>query len=337
MPFALAELALAVRRRRIGWAVLGVMVVPPLAAVPFLLELMKTYRTVVVNSGAIYFPSHVSSVTRFYEFLLNPAISVINISLLVILIARTYDRDRSDTGQAEPGILDDTLFLALSFLALPVLSVALAILTKGPFIERYSLSAVIGVALILGLGTASLGRYRKWLSFSIAVVVACSFLMDTGRLLKKRRGGLGEVLIEPSTSFLISTTPGAPLDGHDLLLTNPEQTLPIVLLSGLDYTYLFEYLPHSLRPRLWYIEIDKSDTLGQLARAARDWAHVPYNLSTEQEFRSAHSRFFVYGRPKTVFQYLGSRRNLEVHSIRTASGAVDDYMCAQVVFHETPQ
>jgi hypothetical protein len=217
-----------------------------------------------------------------------------------------------------------------------VLAVALAILTKGPFIERYSLSAIIGAALLIGLGTASLGRH-KWPPLSIAVVLACSLLIDTSRLLGKRRAGLGEILIEPSTEFLISTTPGKPLDGHDLLLANPEETLPIVFLSGLDYTYLFEYVPNSLRPRLWYVDLGKSDTLGQLARAARDWTHVPYNLSTEQEFCRAHSRFLVYGRPKMFFQYLASKKNLKIRAVRTAAGAVDDYVLAEVAFHESPQ
>ena len=118
MPFALAELVLAFRRRRIDWAVVAVMGVPALAAAPFLIELIKTYRTVVVNSGAIYFAPRFSSVARFYQFLLNPAISVIAISSLIILISRIYDRDRSDTGPAGPGFVDETLMLAVSLLSL---------------------------------------------------------------------------------------------------------------------------------------------------------------------------------------------------------------------------
>jgi len=326
IPIGLAELAFSLRRRRLDWAVFGAMIVAPVAAAPFLLALMRTYKTVVVNSGTNFFPPHFSSIARFYEFLLGPAASIIALSLLLILMARIYERDPSNARQPED-FLDGSVILALSFLALPVMAVGLAIVTKGPFIERYSLSAVIGAALIIGVGTSSLGR-RRWIAFSIAALLSCSFLLDTSRLWKRHHAGMGESLVEPSSSSPLNTTPGKPLDGYDLLLANPEQTLPVVLLSGLDYTYLNEYVPQWLQPRLWYVDQGKDDNLGQLARAVRDWCHLPYNVSSRQEFRSAHPQFLVYGRANMFALFLGSKdnKNLQVRSI----GAAGDYILAEV-------
>jgi hypothetical protein len=247
--------------------------------------------------------------------------------LLLILIARIYARTSPNLKQADE-FVDGTVILALSFLALPVLAVGLAIVTRGPFIERYSLSAVIGAALLIGVGTFSRGG-RQVVSLSLALLLSGSFLLDTSRLWKKHRAGVGESLVESSSSYLLNTTPDKPLDGHDLLLTNPQPVLPIVLLSGLDYIYLYEYVPQWLKARLWYIDRGKDDNLGQLTRAVRDWCHVPYNIANRQEFDNAHSHFLMYGPAKSFALFLGLKENktLQVRSIQTASG---DYILAEV-------
>jgi hypothetical protein len=290
---------------------------------------MKSYRVNVVGGGASFFPPHFSSVAHFYDFLLHPAISVMALCLALTLIARLYERDRSHAVHPESGFLDGNVVLAISFAALPIFAVGLAILTKGPFIQRYSISAVIGVALIAGLGSASFSRQR-WVPLSIAVILSCSFLMDTARLLKNRRVGLGETLIEPSTSLEMSTTPGNPLDGRALLLTSAEGTLPIVVLSSFDYPYFFEYGPKSLRPRLWYVAANEKDIHAKLARYARDWCNMKYNVSTKSEFFRSNQHFMVYGKPDMLVPFMILQKNIVATSIKPDG----DYVLAEVVVNE---
>jgi hypothetical protein len=327
LPIGMAELILGLRRRRLDWTVFGVISTVPLAIAPFLLGLMKSYRVNVVGGGISFFPPHLSSVAHFYDFLLHPAISVIALCLALTLIARLYERDRSHAVQhLESSFLDGNVVLAISFAALPVFAVALAILTKGPFIERYSVSAVIGVALIAGLGSASFSRQR-WVPLSIALILSCSFLMDTARLLKSWRVGLGELLIEPSSLLQMSTTPGNPLDGHELLLTNAEGTLPIIVLSSFDYPYFFEYVPKSLRPRLWYVDANDKDIHAKLARYARDWCNMKYNVSTKSEFLRSNQHFIVYGKPDMLVSFMILQKNIVASSIKPDG----DYVLAELV------
>jgi hypothetical protein len=328
LPIGMAELILGLRRRRLDWTVFAVIGMVPLAIAPSLLGLMKSYRVNVAGGGASFFPPHFSSVAHFYDFLLHPAISVIALCLALTLIARLYERDRSHAVHPESSFLDGNVVLAISFAALPVFAVTLAVLTKGPFIERYSVSAVIGVALIAGLGSASFSRQR-WVSLCIAAILSCSFLMDTARLLKSRLTGSGEILVESSTSLQMSTTPGEPLDGH-LLLATAEGTLPIVVLSSFDYPYFFEYGPKSLQPRLWYVAANEKDIHARLARCARDWCHMKYNVSTKPEFLRSNQHFMVYGKPDMLVSFMIFQNNIVASSIKSGG----DYVLAELVVNK---
>jgi hypothetical protein len=326
IPLGMAELLLTIRKRRLDWTVFAVLGAAPLVVIPSLLPLIKSFRENL--RGVNFFPPHVSSVAHFYDFLLHPAISVIVLYLAVVLVASLYQRDRSPAARLEPGFLDGIVILALSFTALPVFAVALAVLTKGPFIERYSLSAVMGVALLAGVGLSPFVRQR-WVSLSIAVVLSGSVLMDTARLWKTHQAGTGETLIEPSTSLRITTTPGNPLDGHNLL-QSAEGPLPILILDGMVYPYLFEYVSESLRQRLWYTDGSDTDVVAHLVRAARDRCNLKYNICTQAEFLKSNRHFLVYSR-LNMLSALSQLHNINILSVKSAG--VNGFSMTEIVIN----
>jgi hypothetical protein len=121
------------------------------------------------------------------------------------------------------------------------------------------------------------------------------------------------------------------MNGHGLLLTEAQGTLPIVVLFSLDYLYLFEYVPQSLRPLLWYVDVSDGDVNGKLARAAREWLHVKYNLATRREFIHPGAHFMIYGPPTMFGWFIAANEHVAVRSIKANAGPVGTYVLAEVV------
>ncbi len=324
-PLGTAELYRSVRRRRIGWSVFGVMAASGIVAVPFILPLVRTYRKVIVNAGIHYFPPRLSSVTEFYVFLLESAILAILGFIIILAFATVFRRELDqDSSIPREDSLGDSCDLAIgvSFMALPVFGVGMAFLTHGPFIDRYSLAAVIGVAVAVGLASASASRH-EWMPLCVACLVACILLIDTGRMVRHRVTGRGEVLEEPSSSLILGTTPGKPLDGHGALLANKENA-PIVFLSALEYSYVYEYAPPEFRQRLWYVAFKEPDTLALLIEGARDYCGVRYQFARKEEFLKANPRFLLYGRPQSFFSSFSLSDKLSMRSVDMIHDASSD-------------
>lgn len=324
IPLGLAELYRIVRTRRLEWGVFLSMAISGLVSAPILIFIVRVYRQVVDTAGRNFPPVTHATVFSFFQFLLEPATLVIVVCLVLFGVSQFFPRKTAPIlvdGNSSSVSYD--VALALSFLSLPLFAAAIAFVTKGPFVDRYFISTVIGVALLVAFGAARLDG-SKWVPLTIATILACSLVIDPLRVLKHRLAGVGEVLFEPSTLFRLSTTPGNPMAPHDALRAAERSPLPIVVMSSLDYAFLFEYALPQMRPRFWYVSPDATELIGRILRLERQWCGQTYNLDYTRNFLVGNRRLLLYGRPPELLAFLTLNNSVQVRSIVSRTDSSSD-------------
>lgn len=176
-------------------------------------------------------------------------------------------------------LLHEVVALVLTAAA-PVIMLVMARATGAPFVPRYTLIAVVGVAVGLPLLVRRLARRG-----SLAEVVL-----------------LG-VLAAPLVQAVSTTTrPGLPPDpfaGRPQLAAALQRSPPVVASGSLTYLQLWYYAPPGERSSLVYLadpdaalRITGSDTFDRGYLALARWTAVP--VQPYAGFLSAHPQFTVY-------------------------------------------
>jgi hypothetical protein len=239
VPIAAAEATRAASRRRLDRAV-------PAALVAGLLPLLL-FRPLI--DGARRFSHQFwtsydwsSSWTFFAWLLRTPAVppalptrvlvagtgTVVGVSLLVLAASRALRPTRSSPAAPE-------LAAALAFLALPLLAVALAETVTGAYTERYTLFAVLGLAILVPIALDRLGAWWRPLP---ALGVACLAAVCVRAAPYEYRDVSGDLARQRATLAF---------------LEHARRSLPIVLAQPHDMLELSHYAPPSLHRRLLYL------------------------------------------------------------------------------------
>ncbi len=297
-PFACAEIVRMAQTRRVRWGFWAALILPAVVALVVYVPLLRSYThaqtTTTFRTVAL---AGWSQVGHFFGSLWAPCMAIVA-AIFVILLFDFSDRRVTFA----TGVRDD-LILAASFLLMPVFGVVLGKLTHGPFFHRYFYTAVGGMAVALGIGTAALRNGRMRAALAIAALLAVSILVNTGRLAAARLRGQGERLGEESAGFRLETTPGKPLAMHSLL-TEDRSGLPIAVVNPFDYIYLAYYAPQ-LEQRLYSVAQSASDYtyfgFERLKQCCGVFAHEPV---TAADFAREHERYLVYGDGGTPDQIL---------------------------------
>jgi hypothetical protein len=319
-PFALLEVRQTIRYHRIRWNVWAALIIPALLALLLYVPLLYSYRKL---SSVTTF-SHIAvagwtQIFHYYVFLLEPCILILLACLLVFAGSGVLPRNgtKARFEFASPTVQD--LLTAIAFVTLPFFGVALGKIIKGPFFSRYFLSAVAGVCIVLGIG-AGMRAGQRWLAPALALVMFTGVAINLARLLQKRIHGQGEWLIEPSSLYLLSTTPGLPLAQHELLEAD-RSNLPVAVLSALDFVYLVHYAP-GLKGRLYFVAPSPDDfTYVGFQRFLR-YASIAFNQpATYEQFGQAHPVYLAYGDPSNFDQIsLLARMSSRIESIKVNGG-----------------
>ncbi len=218
IPFSIVEILQTLRSRRVNWQIWAALVAPSIIAVAVYIPLLRSYSSMLGGTSfTSIFPASVAQITSFYNFLLYPCIVLI-VCALAVIAAGKWIGSRSDAREVQrsaPTVQE--IVLAISFLALPVFGLLVAILVHSPFMARYFISAVAGVCILIGLGVGGRGRTR-WPAIVLAAVMACSVGWQFSALLWHRYHGKGEPLFEPSTGLFLETTPGNPVTSHQIAI-----------------------------------------------------------------------------------------------------------------------
>jgi hypothetical protein len=214
--------------------------------------------------------------------------------MLVLFALDIFGRPRAVDGRPYSTVLWD-LILGLAFLTLPFFGVALGKLVDGPFFSRYFLSSLAGACLIVGIG-AGLREGRKWIPVALVSLLLAGVAFKGFNLFRQRMHGTGEWLEEPSTHYLLDTTPGQPLAIHPLLTAEPVN-LPIAVLNPFDFIYLVHY-DQSLKSRLYLVATSRSEFVYSGFQRLLTCAPITFNPPlTIREFCRRHADYLVYGDP----------------------------------------
>jgi hypothetical protein len=294
IPFSIVELFRTVGSRRIDRQMWAALVVPSLIAFASYLPLLRSYRSQLgASSFSTIFPPSVGQISGFYNFLLAPCVVVMLCSAVLLAADRLIGVPATIQSPRSPHTTLE-LLLGVSFLGLPLFGLAVAVLVHTVFIDRYFISAVAGVSIVIASGLAARAR-TSWIAMTLAAVMACSLGWQFSALVWHRYHAKGESLQEPSSGLLLDTTPGHPIANHPLLVKASGGSLPIVVLQGLEFVYLSHYAP-DLRSRLYYVGTSVDDFSARGLRNFSRWCPTEFNpIREDKEFVQSFPHFLVYG------------------------------------------
>jgi hypothetical protein len=209
--------------------------------------------------------------------------------LLMVILDAFYKRAARENDTAAMAIPPQEMLLALAFLTVPFIGFIGCKLSHGPFLDRYFLSSVAGIAILLGFGLRRL-QGQSWgvnllagTMFLLMVLDAAAtvYLSSVNRLM----------LDEPSTRMALSTNPSDPMDLYESLST--DRGLDIMVVPSLDYLYFYRYAKPSVVSHLYFWAPPDDVNLGGYERLSR-WAHLDLKITTMNPFLQTHEKFLVY-------------------------------------------
>ncbi len=293
IPFWLAEAAYVVRQRQLRPLRWTVLTVPALLCAISFIPLLGSYRANVAHTEfSSSFAPHAAQLLGFYNYLAFPCFSILLLVLALLVIDGFRQKSKPEIRlPSNDGSLFGSITLAVAFLLVPCFGLAMALVTHGPFVPRYFLTAVIGLASVVTLALSS--SLQRWKTLTVAAVLSGMLLLDARRVLWHYHQGYGDAVTEQSSGFLIEES-GNPLVFYPLITGAPKD-LPIIVAAPLDFLYLVYYAP-SRTQQLFYLTNSKNELFYRLYSALRQWCRIDYNpVQTVSEFLPQHRSFLVYG------------------------------------------
>jgi hypothetical protein len=278
IPLGIAELVRSYDRRRVDWAIslaMGGALFPLLLFLP-LIEKARTYA-----KGFWALPSW-QSIPDTYSSLLMPAplllmFVLIFAGIVALVHVRRFDSRASANMSAIPG---HELAAALSYVAFPVIAVAVAMLVTGAFVPRYALPTVLGVSVLVAWTAARLLDGRALIGAVVLVLSCGGFAMLSARSF-------------PSTLEKVLG------QGYALVRSVAESDLPVVVADPHNFMRLSHYAPRDLSSRFVYLaDSERSfrhlghDTMDRGILDLRPWFHL--NIQESEPYKTAESRFLLY-------------------------------------------
>jgi len=239
VPFLVAELAEFADTRRIDWGRLLAMLGSVSGIVPsiVLMAVMKGFYNEALRAK-------MSALSMTYANHFGTAVPVF--AAVIILALLPEKKSGRTPGGAESVPLRE-MMLCIAFTLLPLLVFALARAAKAPFFDRYSVSAVLGVGILVVLLAA-----RR--ALTVTVLLGLMATLMSAEFVHFRSGNF---IKEPSTSITIGTTS----DSYDYLyswiLSQPG--LPVLLIDDLYFLPIIHYAPPNVAARLVHMGFPDGD------------------------------------------------------------------------------
>jgi hypothetical protein len=281
VPLLAGEIVRSKVRQRIDWAVLasfGGALVPLVAFAPLIAE-AKDYSTTFWAQPAW------DAAIRFYpDSLMDRALGVVVAVVAAIVILQLWhaSRSRRDIGERLPPVHE--LAALATFTLLPFFGVALGKLVTGAYTDRYTLSAIVGITILLALAV--------WSADGGVPVLGVSLLLVFGAFAGAR---IVDREADASLDADRQTHALAFLDRHG------RTGEPIAVASPHDFFELSHRGSPQSRPRLIYLSSPalarrylQTDAVELGVLGMKDIA--PLRVEPYRRFIASHSRFVVYGR-----------------------------------------
>jgi len=286
-PLAVGEAVRTLMRRRVDapvWAAFGLAVTPLVWHLP-LIRQAKTY------SNAFWSPPRWVNVPDFYSHLLTPMVLPLAAMLfLVAIYAMIFHDNARAPNQAAPFSPPvHEIAAACGFILIPFVCVILAKLATGAFTDRYALPAVIGLGVLVAFIAAKIFDNRVLMAMALVFCFGGWFLFTGAR-----------ALIDPSSKWSDPIVAGL-RNSIELLQSEPEQNLPIVVADPHTLVVFSHYAPPGITSRMVYLA-DPAIALKRLGHNSvergmvdliKPWFRM--NVTEYKSFIAGHPRFLLYG------------------------------------------
>jgi hypothetical protein len=286
VPLAAGEVARTIVRRRLDpsvWLAFAIATIPLWVFLP----LIQSGRAL---STTFWAKPRWFDMVSFYQLLLaRTASGAIFLFIGILLLLTIYAIVRSYLGaaprqMATSSIPVDDVVAALGYLSIPALAVLLGKVATGVFTDRYAISAVLGLAMIIPWGAYMILDRRATIGIALAAALFSWFVLKDG--IEPALKGHRELEDLHSTfEFLQAEAPG--------------QT-PLIIASPHLFFQFNHYAPPELASRFVYL-VDpaaslrylKADTAELGIQEFRRW--TPMSIQDFSSYVRAHPRFLLYG------------------------------------------
>jgi hypothetical protein len=242
IPLGLAELTRTWIRKRIDWPIWSVLLASPLVLLVFLTPIRLARSA---YAAGMFSKPHLSDIPRSYQSLLSISdLPLLGVAILCLVLAPRLSR--AVPGWTRPPLPDWVLAAGLSLL--PVFVVPGSYLT-GAFFDRYVLSYVAGVAILLVFALSHAARGDRFVAAVLALGLLGWFVFKNVPQIRAQASENGGLSTPVGQSF--RTAPWV----HEL----EGSQLPIAASGALFFMQLQYYAPEAVRPRVNYLADEKME------------------------------------------------------------------------------
>jgi len=287
LPFLLVE-AVRLVHRRIDLPTCVALAIPPFFVLRIYLRMTANYLH-GISSGGIHIHLY-EAVQQFLLTLFGPCLVLL--LLLIVLLSWRAPGNPVAGNAAGAQLTGDELLLALGLLLLPLIGVAIAKVTHGPFFDRYFLAASSAFAILLAQVVAAYGSRRmvpRVLLGSMLFLFVCDALIAAYCHLRHAS------LDIPSPGHLIffSPDPAHPFSRYASIAEN-HSSLDILVDGHPDYLFFQYYASPDLRRRLYFTTSSPEDPFFQGYGILNRWANTRLAVTTLGAYLPHHNDFLLY-------------------------------------------
>ena len=286
VPLAAGEVTRTIVRRRLDpsvWIAFAIATIPLLLFLP----LIQSGRALSATFWAK--PRWFAMVSFYQNLLALTASGAIFLFIAILSLLTLYAIVRPYLGAgprqtAASSIPLDEVVAALGYLSIPALAVLLGKVATGVFTDRYAISAVLGLAMIIPWGAYLILDRRATIGIALAAALFSWFVVKDG--------------IEPALAGRREL--GGLHDTFEFLRTRAPDHAPLIIASPHLFFQFNHYAPPELASRFVYL-VDpaasrryvKADTAELGILEFRRW--TPMSIQDYRSYVRAHPRFLLYG------------------------------------------
>lgn len=297
IPLLIGELTRSINRRRIDLPVCLTLLLASIACVALVpLAQVASLPEIGGNHGDVSFTSVDRALVRVsdsYKWHLEKTSLALTLAVIFIfthqsLSSRAFPRIVSPY----PDPPSHEIVALWILVGLPVFAAILSMLTKSPFLDRYSISLVGGVAGLLGLALARMPGHAAIMLTMLCIQIA----IDNMDYIKS------SAMMVPSTQVRLSTHIPQLQKQYEVMEAFPEKNIPIVLLDNLEFATTLYYAPEKLASRMIYLMRGNPDRLGLIYRRLATCCNARGTTSYADGMAASAPRFLIYGPVRSSYR-----------------------------------
>jgi hypothetical protein len=308
VPFALAELARSISRRRLDWPMLACFALP-CPTVLLYLPMFAATRGDVFNNP-IYRPEW-GSIPDCYVTHFGAALWPVLAGLVILALVRPRPEAPEGSSGDKPSsaVPAHEIVLAVGFALVPVFGVLLAMTVTGVFMDRYGVTALIGCSILIGALIAQ--RQSRAAAVSVLFIFIGTFALNSAMW-------IGGPMMKPKPSKTIPRPP--------FVLSELAQDLPIVITNGLLFLEYDHYEAKAVTDQLYFltdvanaVQYTGTGTFDRVFYTLQKWFPIRAHIGDYRDFLATHSHFLVLAEYDFPMDWV-MRKMLDDHVVLTFKG-----------------